>query len=69
MHLNRDALVEATKEGLRVVLLAVLPVAISQLEVGHLDWRVLITVATVAVLRGVDKYLHKAVNVGGLTRF
>lgn len=68
--LNTDALPESSKEGLRVVLLAVIPVAIDSLLKGQLDLRLVVTVGAVALLRFVDSWLHKSGKAEkGLTRF
>lgn len=74
--INKNALIEATRELLRVVLLAIIPVVSMGLENGNLDVRVISTVAGLAALRWLDKYLHalgKEQNndrlVKGLTRF
>jgi hypothetical protein len=50
---------ESTKEFLRVVLLAVLPVAIMGIENGTTDWKLISTVAMVAGLRWIDSALHE----------
>lgn len=71
-----SALKEATLEMLRVVLMAVIPVAITGIESDVIDWRVLGTAAAIAALRFIDKYLHllgkergNASLTKGLTRF
>ena len=70
------AIKEATLELLRVVVLAVIPVAISSIESGAIDWKVIATVGAVAGLRFVDKLLHQyGKDIGdqrlikGVTRF
>jgi|GEM_PF-3546764 len=74
--MNKNALIEATKELLRVVLLAVVPVLITGVENGSVDPMVLATVALLAGLRFIDKLLHEAGKETkndslkkGLTRF
>lgn len=57
---SQDALIESLKECGRVVLLAVLPVAISAVESDKVDFKVLGIIAVLAVLRFVDKLLHEA---------
>lgn len=52
-------LLEALKEALRLVLLSVLPVVILQVETGVFDTKVLLTLATVAALRALDKFVHE----------
>lgn len=68
---------EAAKKALlemgRVVVLAVLPLLVSCLEQGiGVDWRAILIVVAITVLRGVDKYLHELApdgEAGGLVRF
>lgn len=69
-------IVEASKEALRVVLLAIIPVLITQTELGTIDLRVLGVVGGLALLRWFDKFLHekgkeedKPRLEKGLTRF
>jgi len=69
-------LIEALKEALRIVLISILPVAISMIETGKFDFKVLGIIAGVTFLRFVDKYMHELgkeekdkVLTGGLTRF
>lgn len=83
--INKDALLEAFKELFRVVLLAVIPVAIQSVEENFIDLRTIGVVALLAALRFIDKYLHEtgkdvekrsakkeqvtSILTGGLTRF
>jgi hypothetical protein len=69
-------LVEALKEAGRIAMLAILPVAIEQFSAGKFDWRVIASVAGLAVLKAVDKYIHltgklddNAQMTKGLTQF
>jgi hypothetical protein len=73
---NVKPLVEALKEFGRIGLLAVIPVVIEQLSEGKFEWRAVFVVGAIAVLRGVDKFMHLTGKVegnetltGGLTRF
>jgi hypothetical protein len=69
---TKDALVEATKEFARVIVLALVPIFIVQIEAGSFDWRVLAFTGAIAGLRWVDKFLHTKApegKSGGLTRF
>ena len=52
--------IAALKELGRVVCIAVIPVLILQLENGKIDLSALFVVGSIAVLRAIDKYLHKA---------
>ena len=69
-------IVEALKELLRVVLLATIPVIVTSVESGAVDAKIIATVALLAGLRFVDKWLHEKGKeegdknlVKGLTRF
>lgn len=69
-------LLDALVEGLRVVVLAIVPVLITSLEQGSVDWKVIGVAGALAFLRFVDKWLYlqgkesgNAVVEGGLTRF
>lgn len=69
---NKEALISALKEAGRVVVLAIIPIAISQIERGTWDWRAIIIVGAITLLRFTDKLLHKLApegESGGITRF
>ena len=67
--MNND-IKEAVKEGLRVIVLAVIPVVISSLSSGAVDWKLVLTAAAVAALRSIDSWLHNSgVAEKGLTQF
>jgi hypothetical protein len=68
--------IEASKEALRVVVLSILPVLITQVELGVLDYKVLSIVGLLALLKWLDKFLHEVGKTRedspltkGLTRF
>lgn len=68
----KESIIEALKEGARVVLLAIVPLLIVSLESGVFDWKLIGTVAGLALLRMIDKFLHERSPEGvsgGLTRF
>ena len=50
---------EALKEVGRVLLFAIIPLAIASLESWTLDWKQFAIVGGVAVIRFIDKYLHE----------
>lgn len=50
---------EALKEGLRVTLMAAVPIVINGLQQGAIDWRLVYISGIIALLRFVDKYLHE----------
>ena len=67
---------EFGKEFARIFLLAIIPVAISQLESGMVNYQALAIVGVIAVLKGIDKGIHEvgkendSVNLTkGLVRF
>lgn len=73
---HKEPLDKATREAGRVVLLAVLPLAIYQLETDALNPKVLLYVGLVALLKWLDKLLHEVGKESGnenlkkgLTRF
>jgi hypothetical protein len=67
------ALKKAALELGRVVVLAIIPLAISYFEQGiGIDWRAIAIIAGLAALRFVDKWLHELApdgEAGGLVRF
>lgn len=72
----KESLKKAILEFLRVIVLAAIPVLISQLEAGKIDWRAILVIIAIAGLRFVDKYLHELGKetgdeklLKGLTRF
>lgn len=72
----KNALIIAGQELLRVILLAVIPVLITGVENGVVDWRIVGTVALLAVLRFADKLVHawgketdNKLMIKGITRF
>lgn len=75
MKLSKPA-IEASKEALRVVVLSIIPVLITQVELGVLDYKVLSIVGLLALLKWLDKFLHEVGKTRedspltkGLTRF
>lgn len=55
----KDPVIKGLTELARVAVLAVLPLVIASLEVGEIDWRLIAFTAAVAVLRAIDKAVHK----------
>lgn len=69
-------IIEATKEALRTVLLSVIPILITQVQLGKFDLRIISVVALLAGLRWLDAWLHETGKARGnetltkgLTRF
>lgn len=54
-----EPLKAAVLEALRVIVLAVIPVVIYQLEQETFDWKVVAVIAAITALRFGDKWLHK----------
>lgn len=68
--------IEASKEALRVVVLSIIPVLITQVELGIVNYKVVAVVGLLALLRWLDKFLHEVGKTKedspltkGLTRF
>jgi len=68
--------IEASKEALRVVVLSIIPVLITQVELGIVNYKVVAVVGLLALLRWLDKFLHEVGKaredsplIKGLTRF
>lgn len=61
-----EAVKSGIRETLRTSVIAVLPLAIVQLEAGTLDWKVLAISFAIGMLRGVEKYLHETDRTTGL---
>ena len=61
--MNKENIIEAVKEGLRVVVLSILPILIAGLNTQTggvtIDWKVVIVVGVVAILRFADNLLHR----------
>lgn len=68
MKIDWNALWEATKEPLRVLVLAIVPFLVAYFAALPYSWAVIAT----TILRIVDGYLHEHAQkgeAGGLTRF
>ena len=70
------SILKGIKEFLRIGLIAVLPVLVYQLENNSVDYKMLIVLGVIAILKAVDRTLHeRGVETGnesltkGLTRF
>lgn len=69
-------LIEAIKQGLRIIAVAIVPLLISQLTNNTFDLRTIAVTGAVALLMAIDKYLHlegklenNDILTKGLTRF
>lgn len=56
---NKEIIIKSLLEFGRIILIAVLPVAISSIEKGALDLKSIAVVAVIAGLKAVDKLLHE----------
>ena len=66
----KETIKQFSLELLRVALVAALPIVIASAESGNVDYKIIATVAVVAVLKAVDRALHESgVAEKGLTRF
>lgn len=71
-----EPVIEASKEALRTILLSIIPILITQIELGRFDLRIVAVVAGLAGLRWLDSWLHETGKARGnesltkgLTRF
>lgn len=65
-------IVEGLKQLLRVGLVAIIPLVITGLQTGTIDWKAVAVAGAIAILMGIDKWLHKAdtgIGGNGLTIF
>lgn len=72
----KKSIIEAVKELLRVAVIAMIPILIEGLQSGSINTRLVLVAGSIAILRSVDKFLHKlgkesknSALIGGLTRF
>ena len=70
------ALIEAIKEGLRIVVISIIPILIDGFTRGEIDIRLVGITAAITALRALDKWLHETGKETGneslekgLTRF
>ena len=56
---KKELILEGLKEFLRIGVLAVIPVIISQLEAQKFDWKVVVIVFVVAILKAIDRSIHE----------
>lgn len=55
----KESLISAVQELLRTGIIAAIPVLIDGLSAGEMNWRLVGVAAAIAVLRALDKLLHK----------
>ena len=62
--------IEAVKEGLRVVVISIIPIAIDGLMKSQVDFNLVLITGAIAGLRFIDSWLHNSgVAKKGITRF
>lgn len=67
---NVNEFIKAGKEGLRVAVLAMIPIAIDGLSKGSVDLKLIAVAGLVALLRFADSWLHETgMAEKGITRF
>lgn len=59
MNIHNKALLEGFKEIIRTALIAVLPLMINDLQTDIFHYRTWIIAGAIAVLSGIDKWLHQ----------
>lgn len=69
-------LIKALKQAGRIVLVAVIPLIVNQLQSETFDWKGIAITGAIALLMAIDKYLHEVGKetenenlIKGLTRF
>ena len=61
-----DEILSGIRETLRTALIAVVPLAIIQLQANTLDYKVLGVALAIGILRGIEQWLHKKDITTGL---
>lgn len=56
---EKNDLIEAAKEALRIMVLAVVPIMITGIQNSELSWQLIGVTALIAALKFVDKLLHE----------
>jgi hypothetical protein len=69
LNLQELAENEALKELGRVALIAVIPVLIDSLQKNQIDFKTILIVAIIAILRSVEKYYFKVGSGNAVTTF
>lgn len=57
--MSKEALLKALKELGRIVLIAIIPLVISSIEDGVINYKAIVIVGAVACLKFIDKLLHE----------
>ena len=68
--MNKQAIIEGLKELGRIALISAVPIIILSLETATFDYKALFVAVAVAVLKAIDKLIHKSdLKLNGLVPF
>jgi hypothetical protein len=68
--MNKQAIIEGLKELGRIALISAVPIIILSLETATFDYKALFVAVAVAVLKAIDKLIHKSdIELNGLVPF
>jgi hypothetical protein len=72
--MNKKALIEGLKELARVAVIAAIPVIVSGIDTiqggFEINWMLVQAVVAVAILKAIDKYIHKSdIELKGILPF
>lgn len=57
--MTKNIIIESIKEFFRVIVIAIIPLIISSIEKGVIDWKSIAVVGAIAGLKFLDKLLHE----------
>lgn len=57
--MTKEIIIESIKEFFRVIVIAIIPLVISSIEKGFIDWKAIAVVGAIAGLKFIDKALHE----------
>lgn len=60
-----EQVIEGLKQFARVVLAAILPLIIAGIQQGNIDVNGVLVALVIAVLMGIDKWVHKSPDIAG----
>jgi hypothetical protein len=56
---NKEIIIKSVLEFGRIIVIAIIPVLISSLEKGMIDWKSIAVAGVIAGLKAIDKLLHE----------
>jgi hypothetical protein len=65
---SHKEIIEGVKQLLRIALIAVLPLIISDLSSQSFNWKAWLIAGVIAILSGIDKLLHEADSKNEVTK-